>query len=241
LFTKFVYFHYLLLFLLKLNNKGNLMSCEVIYSISSINVEYERMMNIDLLVALVLFAFASSISPGPNNLMLMSSGANFGFRKTLPHMFGVGLGFTFMVALVGIGIMQVFDMYPTSYLVLKWASVGYLFYLAYKIATATPANTAQSAKVKPFSFVQAGLFQWVNPKAWAMALSAIAIYAPQKDLSSVLFVALIFGLVNIPSVSAWVLLGQKLQSILSSVKRLRLFNVLMALLLLASVYPVLFS
>jgi len=91
-------------------------------------------MSIEILIALALFAFASSISPGPNNLMLMSSGANFGFRKSLPHMLGVGLGFSLMVALVGIGIMQVFDFFPASYLILKWASVVYLFYLAYKVS-----------------------------------------------------------------------------------------------------------
>jgi len=213
---------------------------EVIYSIYSINIELGVIMSIEILIALALFAFASSISPGPNNLMLMSSGANFGFRKSLPHMLGVGLGFSLMVALVGIGIMQVFDFFPASYLILKWASVVYLFYLAYKVATAT-APESGTDKAKPFSFIQASLFQWVNPKAWTMALSAIAIYAPQRDLQSVLFVALVFGIVNIPSVSVWVILGQKLQSILSSVKRLRLFNGMMALLLIASLYPVLFN
>lgn len=217
------------------------MSWEVIYSISSINFDTGMKMNIEILIALALFAFASSISPGPNNLMLMSSGANFGFRKTLPHMMGVGLGFTLMVALVGIGIMQVFDLFPASYLILKWTSVVYLFYLAYKVATSTAPESGQSEKAKPFSFIQASLFQWVNPKAWTMALSAIAIYAPQRDLQSVLLVALVFGIVNIPSVSVWVILGQKLQSILSSVKRLRLFNGVMALLLIASLYPVLFD
>jgi len=217
------------------------MSWEVIYSISSINIGIGVVMNIEILLALVLFAFASSVSPGPNNLMLMSSGANFGFRKTLPHMLGVALGVSVMITLVGIGIMQVFDLYPTSYWLLKWGSVGYLFYLAYKVATSAAPEKTTNDQAKPFSFMQAGLFQWINPKAWAMALSAIAMYAPQRDIYSVLLVALVFGLVNIPSVSVWVLLGQKLQSLLSSVTRLRLFNMLMALLLIASLYPVLFN
>jgi len=217
------------------------MSWEVIYSISSINLDTGMRMNIEILIALGLFAFASSISPGPNNLMLMSSGANFGFRKTLPHMMGVGLGFTFMVALVGIGIMQVFDLFPASYSILKWVSVAYLFYLAYKVATSTAPESGASEKAKPLSFIQASLFQWVNPKAWTMALSAIAIYAPQRDFQSVILVALVFGIVNIPSVSVWVVVGQKLQSVLSSAKRLRLFNGAMALLLIASLYPVLFD
>ena len=198
-------------------------------------------MNIEIIMALTLFAFASSISPGPNNLMLMSSGANFGFRKTLPHMLGVGLGFTLMVALVGVGIMQVFDLYPSSYLILKWCSVVYLIYLSYKVATASAPQKKQSNTSKPLSFIQAVLFQWVNPKAWSMALTSIGIYAPQRDTSSVIIVALIFGAVNLPSISVWVILGQKLQKILSSVKRLRIFNAVMATLLLASLYPVLAS
>lgn len=198
-------------------------------------------MNIEIIMALTLFAFASSISPGPNNLMLMSSGANFGFRKTLPHMLGVGLGFTLMVALVGMGIMQVFDLYPSSYLILKWSSVVYLLYLSYKVATASAPENKQSNTSKPFSFIQAVLFQWVNPKAWTMALTSIGIYAPQRDTSSVIIVALVFGAINLPSISVWVILGQKLQIILSSVKRLRIFNAVMATLLLASLYPVLAS
>ncbi|MBL4630010.1 MAG: LysE family translocator [Paraglaciecola sp.] len=198
-------------------------------------------MNIEIIMALTLFAFASSISPGPNNLMLMSSGANFGFRKTLPHMLGVGLGFTLMVALVGMGIMQVFDLYPSSYVMLKWSSVVYLLYLSYKVATAGAPEKKQSNTSKPFSFIQAELFQWVNPKAWSMALTSIGIYAPQRDTSSVIIVALVFGAINLPSISVWVVLGQKLQIILSSVKRLRIFNAVMATLLLASLYPVLAS
>jgi threonine/homoserine/homoserine lactone efflux protein len=197
--------------------------------------------NIEIILALVLFAFASSISPGPNNLMLMSSGANFGFRKTLPHMMGVGLGFTLMVALVGMGVMQVFDLYPASYMILKWCSIVYLVYLSYKVATSAPPENKRANKAKPFSFIQAVLFQWVNPKAWTMALTSIGIYAPDRDVKSVIIVALVFGAVNLPSISVWVVLGQKLQKILSSVKRLRIFNGIMAFLLLASLYPVLIA
>jgi threonine/homoserine/homoserine lactone efflux protein len=195
--------------------------------------------NIEIFMALAIFAFASSISPGPNNLMLMSSGANFGFRKTLPHLIGVGLGFVLMLVLVGIGIMQVFDLYPASYFILKWCSVIYLVYLSYKVATAAQPEDKNSNNVKPFSFIQAVLFQWVNPKGWTMALTAIGIYAPERDINSVMLVGIVFGLVMVPSISVWVVLGQKLHKILSSVKRLRIFNGVMATLLLASLYPVL--
>jgi len=195
-------------------------------------------MTIDLLLALIAFAFVSSISPGPNNLMLMSSGANFGFKRTIPHMLGVGLGFTFMVILVGIGLMQLFTNYPIMYQVLKYVSVAYLLYLAYKIATASKPDNSQTNKSNPITFIQAAAFQWVNPKAWTMALTAISVYSPSQQMESIAIVALVFGLVNLPSVSLWTVLGQQLSKILSSELRLRAFNFTMAGLLLASLYPV---
>ncbi|MEM9058444.1 MAG: LysE family translocator [Pseudomonadota bacterium] len=197
-------------------------------------------MTLDLLLALVAFAFVSSITPGPNNLMLMASGANFGFRRTVPHMLGVGIGFVVMVMLVGVGIIALFDRFPMAYVVLKAVSVAYLLYLAWRIATAA-APTAAKRAGKPFTFLQAALFQWVNPKAWAMALTAISIYAPTKSLGAVAIVAVVFGAVNLPSVSTRAFLGQKLQQVLSTPSRLKVFNTTMALLLVASLYPVLVS
>ena len=198
-----------------------------------------KIVTLDIIMALMVFAFASSVSPGPNNLMLMSSGANFGFRKTLPHLMGVGFGFVLMLVLVGIGIMQVFDLYPASYLILKWCSVIYLIYLSYKVATAAQPKNKNSNNAQPFSFIQAVLFQWVNPKGWTMALTAIGIYAPERDINSVMLVGIVFGLVMLPSVSVWVVMGQKIHKLLSSIKRLRIFNGVMATLLIASLYPVL--
>mgnify|MGYP001811849788 CR=1 FL=1 len=196
----------------------------------------------ELLAGLALFSFVSSITPGPNNLMLMASGANFGFRRTLPHMLGVGLGFTAMVTLVGLGLVGLFEAYPLSYDVLKVVSVIYLVYLAWKIATsAAPAGTdnAGGKRGKPLTFIQAVLFQWVNPKAWTMALTALTVYAPSQSLWSVLLVAAVFGLINLPCVSSWTLLGQQLQRLLTSQRRLVAFNISMAVLLVASLYPVL--
>lgn len=194
-------------------------------------------MTYDLLTALAAFALATSITPGPNNLMLMASGANFGFRRTLPHMLGVGLGFVFMVVLVGVGLIQLFDAYPLSYTVLKVVSVAYLVFLAWKIATAAPADGAKTSG-KPFTFLQAALFQWVNPKAWAMALTAVSVYAPSQSLAAITLVAVIFGAINLPSVGSWTLLGQQMQRLLTSPRRLRTFNLAMATLLVASLYPV---
>jgi len=194
-------------------------------------------MTYDLLLALALFAFVSSITPGPNNLMLMASGANFGFRRTIPHMMGVALGFVFMVLLVGAGLVQVFDTYPISYLVLKIGSVVYLLWLAWKIAHSAPINSDDESS-RPMTFVQAAAFQWVNPKAWAMALTAISAYTPDQTLSAILLVGLVFGAINLPSVSSWTVLGQQMARVLTNPRRLSLFNWTMATLLVASLYPV---
>lgn len=194
-------------------------------------------MTYDLIPALITFAFVSSITPGPNNLMLMSSGANYGFRRSVPHMMGVCIGFTVMVALVGLGLMQLFERLPASYTILTAFSVVYLLWLAWKIAHAKGPDKAQT-NGRPMSFIQAALFQWVNPKAWTMALTAITIYAPSQSLTAVLGVALIFGAVNLPSISSWTLLGQQMQRLLARPGRLRAFNITMALLLVGSIAPV---
>ena len=196
-------------------------------------------MNFEVLSALIVFAFVSSITPGPNNLMLMNSGANFVFKKTIPHMLGVGIGFTLMIALVGLGVIKLFDAFPLSYDILKVLSILYLLYLAFKIASSTGNLEQKSSSSKPFNFIQAALFQWVNPKAWTMALTSISIYAPSKDLSAVLFVAMVFGIVNLPCISFWIVLGQKIKVLLTDLKRLRAFNISMALLLILSLYPAL--
>ncbi len=196
----------------------------------------------DLLISLAAFALVSSITPGPNNLMLMASGANFGFKLTIPHMLGVTLGFMLMVLLVGLGLVQLFDAWPLSYTLLKIVSVAYLLFLAWKIARAGPPQSAAddaAARGQPLTFVQAALFQWVNPKAWAMALTALSVYSPSQSIAAVALVAAIFGLINLPSVSLWILLGQQMRRLLTSPKRLAVFNISMAVLLLASLYPVL--
>ena len=198
-------------------------------------------MSIEILTALAIFALVSSITPGPNNIMLMNSGANFGFKRTIPHALGVSIGFTVMVALVGIGIMQLFDAWPISYQILKVLSVVYLLYLASKIAMSDAAEKSAKGKSKPFTFTQAAMFQWVNPKAWTMALTAISVYAPSKNLTAVLFVAITFGLVNLPCISSWIALGEKMQIFLNNKKRLKIFNIVMASLLVLSLYPVLLN
>lgn len=191
----------------------------------------------ETIIPLMAFAFVTSITPGPNNLMLMASGANFGFQRTIPHMMGVALGFVLMAFLMGLGLAQVFETWPRLRNVLTVFSVAYLLWLAWKIANAAPPR-AGDAKGRPLSFIQAAAFQWVNPKAWSMALSAVTIYAPGDTVGAMVLVAAVFGAVNLPSVSVWCLMGRELRRILTNPARLRAFNWLMAGLLVASLYPV---
>ncbi|MEP4197185.1 MAG: LysE family translocator [Aliishimia sp.] len=192
----------------------------------------------DVLPALIAFAFATSITPGPNNLMLMASGANFGFRRSIPHMLGIGIGFVFLLLMVGAGLVQIFDAWPLSKTVLTSASIAYLLWLAWKTATSAGIKSGDAGGV-PMTFLQAAAFQWVNPKAWAMALYAITAYAPDRSLWAIVSVALVFGMVNLPSVSTWTLLGQQMARVLTNQTRRVLFNWTMAGLLVASLYPLL--
>ena len=195
-------------------------------------------MNIEMLIGLSIFCLVSSITPGPNNLMLLSSGINFGIRRSLGHLFGVALGFNAMVILVGIGVSQIFELYPSSYLVLKYLSIAYLSYLAYKIANSSSLSNSD-VRQKPISFTQAVLFQWVNPKAWTMALSVNSVYAPEQTLAAVLLVSLVFLICNFPAITMWLVAGQGMKQFLSEPKKLRAFNILMAGLLVASFIPML--
>jgi threonine/homoserine/homoserine lactone efflux protein len=191
----------------------------------------------DALFALLAFAFVTSVTPGPNNMMLLASGVNFGFRRTVPHMLGISLGHALMVFLVGLGLAGVFEAVPVLHTVLKVVSVGYMLWLAWKIARAAPPEGGQAGG-QPFSFVQAAGFQWVNPKAWAMALGAVTVYAPDRALTTLALVAVVFCAVNLPSVSVWTLAGQGLRRWLSVPSRLRVFNAVMAGLLVLSLWPV---
>jgi threonine/homoserine/homoserine lactone efflux protein len=195
-------------------------------------------MTLQSLYALAIFAFVSSSTPGPNNLMLMASGANFGFLRSIPHMLGISVGFMVMLIAVGAGLIQIFDRIPVIYKGLKIASVLYMLWLAWKIANAAPVSKSESAG-SPMTFLQAAAFQWVNPKAWAMALTAITVYMAEASLLWLGTGALMFALVNLPSVSLWTLAGQQMQRVLTNPRRLRIYNWTMATLLIASLYPML--
>ena len=190
-------------------------------------------MSLEQLLALMGFALSTSITPGPNNLMLMASGANFGFRRTIPHMLGISLGHMFMMVMVGLGLFRLFETWPALNTVMQVLAIAYLLYLAWKIANSAPPE-GQEAHGKPFTFLQAAAFQWVNPKAWFMALTAISVYAPSTTFGYVLLTAAVFSATNLPSVSVWTLMGQEMRRWLTSPARLRVFNWTMAGLLVAS-------
>ena len=197
-------------------------------------------MSLSVLAALFGFAFVTTATPGPNNLMLLASGANFGFLRTIPHMVGIVVGLTALTLLAGVGLMALFESFPVLRTILEVLCVGYLLWLAWKVATAAPLKETV-ASGRPMTFLQAAAFQWVNPKAWAMGLSAITIYAPDRSLPSVMLVASAFAIVCFPAISVWAWLGTVVRQWLSSQRRRQIFNITMATLLVGSLYPVLGS
>jgi threonine/homoserine/homoserine lactone efflux protein len=193
----------------------------------------------ELLLALALFCVVTLFTPGPNNLMLMTSGLNFGFRRGMPHLWGVTLGFTAMVLIVGVGLGAIFAKWPMLYTVLKYAGAAYLLYLAWQIAISPPPTPDGDAAGKPISFLQAVAFQWVNPKAWVMAVGAITTYAAVAAFPvNVVIIAALFCVLGAASSGTWLGFGAALQRVLKDPRAVRVFNIVMALLLVASLYPI---
>jgi threonine/homoserine/homoserine lactone efflux protein len=197
-------------------------------------------LSLDLLLGFALFALVTSITPGPNNTMLLASGVNFGFNRTIPHMLGITCGFFVLVVAVGFGLGAVFQTYPLLYSVLRYVGAAYLLYLAWKIAHSGSVSESEKGESKPISYLGAAAFQWVNPKAWIMAIGAISTYTPMQGyFTNVIVIAAVFALINLPSVSVWAGCGTLLRNVLKDRRWLRLFNWGMALLLVASLYPLL--
>lgn len=193
----------------------------------------------ETLLAFVTYAFVTSITPGPNNTMLLASGLNYGFVRSLPHVLGISIGFAVLVMGVGAGLGRLFEAFPALYALLRIVGAAYLLYLAWQIATAAPMQDA-SAPGRPFGFWKAAGFQWGNPKAWIMAIGAITAYLPAGGgVQAVVALALLFALVNAPSVVVWVTFGTTLRRWLTDTRHLRLFNIAMALLLVLSLHPLL--
>ena len=196
-------------------------------------------MPLETFLALVLFAFTTSITPGPNNMMLFASGVNFGFARTIPHMLGIGVGFLSLLIAVGLGLGALLQTVPVVYTTLKFAGGLYLVWIAWKIGTSRSLSDGKTG-ARPMTFFRAAAFQWVNPKAWVMAVTAMATYTnPEYYVPTVLLVGFAFAAVNVPSVSTWAGFGSALRKWLSVPVRLKWFNITMAVLLVASLWPML--
>lgn len=192
-----------------------------------------------LLLAFVAFVCVMFFTPGPNNVMLMSSGLTYGFRRTLPHMAGVTLGFAFMIASVGIGLGAIFVAYPVLETVLKYAGAAYLVYLAVIIAMSGPATAEQGGLRGPMTFWGAALFQWVNGKGWVIVIGTITAYAAIAQFPwNIVIQTAVSIAIGTASTVAWALFGSALRPVRGSARSVRIFNVVMAVLLLASLYPV---
>ena len=184
---------------------------------------------------LVSFAFVMSITPGPNNIMLWASGANFGWRRTWPHILGINLGFGSLILVCGLGLGTVFEAFPAFQTALKIAGSLYLLYLAWRIATAS--FTGGEGVSKPLSFWEAAGFQYANPKAWVMALTTFSAFAPAAlpALVTAVLVTIIVMLVNLPCITVWALFGTALGRFLQNKRVLIVFNLLMAGLLIGTI------
>lgn len=197
-------------------------------------------MSHQLLLAFVVFAAVMYITPGPNNIMLLSSGLTFGFRPTVPHILGVTFGFAFMIGAVGLGLGSVFLAYPILQTILKWGGVAYLLYLAAAIAMAEPVKPEVGGRRRgPMSFFGAVMFQWINAKAWVIVISTITAYAAIASFPWNIAIQVALNLLlGVLCCSAWALFGSALRPLLSSRTAVRTFNIVMAFLLLASLVPV---
>lgn len=192
----------------------------------------------ELILAIALFAFSSGITPGPNNIMLMTSGVNFGVKRSIPHLMGISLGFPTMILAIGLGLSTVFQAYPIIHQVIKVIGIVYLLYLSWLIANSSSKMEGKSI-AKPFSFLQAAAFQWVNPKGWIMAVGAIATFTSvQQDLTpQVITIATVFLCVAFPCAVVWLGFGVALKRILKNERQQKIFNITMAVLLVASIIP----
>jgi threonine/homoserine/homoserine lactone efflux protein len=196
-------------------------------------------MSHSLLIAFVLFAAVMFFTPGPNNIMLLSSGLTYGFRPTLPHIAGITFGFAFMIGTVGLGLGTIFIAYPVLQTILKYGGVAYLVYLAAVIATSDPVTSGEASSRGPMTFWGAVMFQWINAKGWVMVIGTITAYAAIASFPWNVAIQVAFSLIlGAVSCTAWALFGSSLRQRLTSRRAVRAFNIAMAVLLLASLYPV---
>ena len=196
-------------------------------------------MSHSLLIAFILFATVMYFTPGPNNIMLLSTAVTYGFRRSLPHIAGITIGFAFMIGAVGLGLGAIFIAYPVLQTILKYAGAAYLIYLAVAIAMSGPVKPDQDNQRGPMTFWGAAMFQWVNAKGWVMVIGTITTYAAIASFPWNITIQVAIGLLlGAASCTVWALFGTALRPLLTSERTVRIFNIVMAVLLLASLYPV---
>jgi len=201
-------------------------------------------MDHSLLVAISVFAFVMSVTPGPNNIMLLASGAQFGYQKTLPHMLGIIIGMALLLASVLLGLGLMFERYPQLYNVLKIVGSLYLFWLAWKIATASTEENSlmnSSSNTTPMTITGASLFQFVNPKSWAMSIGSISSFTLAGDqyIESGLWIMLCFAVMGFIAISLWAYLGVAIRRLLTTKTRKKRFNYTMSLMTVATLFFIL--
>jgi threonine/homoserine/homoserine lactone efflux protein len=196
----------------------------------------------ETLLPLLGFVVVSTVTPGPNNLMCLMSGANFGLRRTVPHISGIAAGFPVMIVASGFGLVWVFDTWPVLHEILKYVAFAYLLWLAWRIAIAGRPEAKEGAGARPLTFLEAAAFQWVNPKAWAIVFGGMALYttAGGNKVFEIGLFAVLFGLVCLPNGVVWTLFGRAIASFLEDDVQRRWFNIGMAVLLVVSVLPTMF-
>ena len=195
-------------------------------------------MSLETFLALAIYAFVTSVTPGPNNFMLLASGVNFGFSRTIPHMLGISVGFASLLVAVGLGLGALLTAWPTLHTALKIAGGVYLLYLAWRVASSRSLGGGADGAARPMHLTEAAAFQWVNPKAWVLAVTGMAVYTdPAQPFVSVVVVVITFTIINLPSVSCWAGFGTALRSFLADPARLKWFNIGMGVLLAATVWP----
>ena len=194
----------------------------------------------DLLIALIGFAVASSITPGPNNLLVLTSGLNHGVPRSLPLIAGISLGFAFMLIVIGVGLGSLIRTNQSLHTAAKVFGLVYILLLAWTVATSAPSLETDNQRAgRPLSALTGAMFQWVNPKAWAIALTATAAFSvADAAMTSLARIVLVFLLVACATLSAWAAFGSLMRRLIDTPAKLRAFNVTMALLLVASALPV---
>lgn len=196
-----------------------------------------------MILSITSFGLASTMTPGPNNIMLLSSGLTFGYKRTIPHALGVNFGFPVMVICVGLGVGKLFEAFPFIYAVLKVVGIVYLLWMAWHIANTKGTLNTENTNDKPFTFLQAALFQWINPKAWVMAVTSTAAFITDHQIAyiQVMIISIIFFFCALLSTNSWSLGGVVLKRFIQNERIVQIFNITMAFLIVGSIVPFVFG